>query len=85
MSDSSRVIKIQLLTLRLPLRKASFSTSPWFKTDRFSPVALRCRITAGWLLLSAAATSGACAVTGTVPDCDVRCAGQPSGLKVQSV
>lgn len=45
-SSGSRVIKMQLLTLRVPLPKASFSTSPWFKTDRFSPVALRCRITA---------------------------------------
>jgi len=36
------------------------------------------------LLLSAAATSGACAATGTVPDRYVRCAGQPRGLKGQS-
>lgn len=36
------------------------------------------------LLLSAAATFGACAVPGTVPDCAVRCAGQTRSLKVQS-
>lgn len=81
MSVSERVIKIQLLTLRLPLRKASFNTSPWFKRTDFLP--LPCA--AESLLLSAAPTSGACAVPGTVPACAVRCAGQSSGLKVQPV
>lgn len=83
MSVSKRVIKIQLLTLRLPLRKASFNSSPWFKRTDFLP--LPCAAESLLLLLSAAPTSGACAVPGTVPACAVRCAGQSSGLKVQPV
>lgn len=40
MSGSGRVIKIQLkiLTLRLTLRKPSFSTSPWLKRTDFLPL-----------------------------------------------